>query len=71
MRQYKTSSKVTDTKQIVLSHLPFEAGVDVEIMVYPVGDKNRREISAAMLASEAVLQREWDTPEENEAWADL
>ncbi len=24
-----------------------------------------------MLASEAVLQREWDLPEEDEAWADL
>ena len=24
-----------------------------------------------MLASEAVLAREWDSPEEDEAWADL
>ena len=24
-----------------------------------------------MLASEAVLRREWDTPEEDEAWEDL
>jgi hypothetical protein len=24
-----------------------------------------------MLASEAVLRQEWDTPEEDEAWADL
>jgi hypothetical protein len=24
-----------------------------------------------MLASEAVLQRDWDLPEEDEAWADL
>ncbi|HYW74041.1 MAG TPA: hypothetical protein VE961_23665 [Pyrinomonadaceae bacterium] len=24
-----------------------------------------------MLASEAVLRREWDNPEEDEAWADL
>ncbi len=24
-----------------------------------------------MLASEQVLKREWDTPEEDEAWADL
>lgn len=26
---------------------------------------------ATMLASEAVLAREWDTPEEDEAWANL
>ncbi|HLA10763.1 MAG TPA: hypothetical protein VJ023_09230 [Pyrinomonadaceae bacterium] len=25
----------------------------------------------AMFASEAILRREWDTPEEDEAWADL
>lgn len=26
---------------------------------------------ATMVASEAALSREWDTPEEDEAWADL
>lgn len=26
---------------------------------------------ATMLASEAVLSRDWDSPEEDEAWADL
>lgn len=34
----------------------------------------RRHDSASfhtMLASEAVLRRDWDTPEEDEAWADL
>jgi hypothetical protein len=34
----------------------------------------RRESSEAfqtMLASEGVLSRDWDTPEEDEAWADL
>jgi prevent-host-death family protein len=29
------------------------------------------EVYQTMLASEAVLRREWDTPEEDEAWADL
>lgn len=29
------------------------------------------EVYQTMLASERVLRREWDTPEENEAWADL
>ena len=28
-------------------------------------------INETMLASEDVLRREWDTPEEDEAWADL
>lgn len=29
------------------------------------------ELYQTMLASEAVLRREWDTPAEDEAWADL
>jgi prevent-host-death family protein len=29
------------------------------------------EVYQTMLASEQVLRREWDTPEEDEAWADL
>ena len=31
----------------------------------------QQEALVAMLASETVLAREWDTPEEDEAWADL
>lgn len=29
------------------------------------------DVRRTMLASEAVLRRDWDTPEEDEAWADL
>lgn len=28
-------------------------------------------VSETMLASEAVLRRDWETPEEDAAWADL
>jgi prevent-host-death family protein len=31
----------------------------------------KEEALATMLASERVLAREWDTPEEDEAWQDL
>ena len=31
----------------------------------------RGEAMAAMLASERVLARDWDTPQEDEAWQDL
>ena len=31
----------------------------------------REEAAATMYASERVLAREWDTPEEDEAWQDL
>lgn len=30
-----------------------------------------RESRATMYATESVLEKEWDTPEEDEAWADL
>jgi hypothetical protein len=30
-----------------------------------------RDIPATMLLSEAVLAKDWDTPEEDKAWADL
>lgn len=33
--------------------------------------QQRGEAMATMLASEAVLARDWDTPEEDEAWRDL
>lgn len=35
----------------------------------PVPDKPESHLT--MLASEDVLRQEWDTPEEDEAWADL
>jgi hypothetical protein len=31
----------------------------------------QEEALATMLASERILAREWDTPEEDEAWQDL
>jgi hypothetical protein len=45
--------------------------------MFPMSVGARREIlnedssRLTMFASEAVLRREWDTPEEDEAWAHL
>lgn len=33
--------------------------------------KQKLEVYQTMLASEEILRREWDTPEEDAAWADL
>lgn len=33
--------------------------------------RQRLEAQATMIASERVLAKEWNTPEEDEAWADL
>jgi hypothetical protein len=34
-------------------------------------EKGKDYVLDTMLASEDVLRRDWDTPEENEAWANL
>jgi len=56
-----------------------ESGIknDVEIKVTPTGlkitplKKSKREISETVALSQRALAREWDTPEEDTAWAYL
>ena len=36
-----------------------------------IKQKRMRDISETMLLSEAALAKDWDTPEEDEAWAHL
>ena len=43
MKAYKTYSTITDSKQVVLSDLPFRIGEKVEILVLAVEDGNRAE----------------------------
>jgi hypothetical protein len=61
-----------------LQELPAEKLVVVYDFVSYLADREREETPAerseafqTMLASEAVLRRDWDRPEEDEAWADL
>lgn len=44
MKAYKTYSIITDTKQVVLSDVPFRAGEKVEILVFSAdnGDHDER-----------------------------
>ena len=50
---------------------------DVEIKVTPSGlkitptKKTKRKVSETLALSQNVLAREWDTPEEDTAWANL
>jgi len=50
---------------------------DVEIKVTPSGlkitpiKKKKRKVSETLALSQNVLAREWDTPEEDTAWANL
>ena len=56
-----------------------ESGIkkDIEIKVTPSGlkitpiKKKKREISETLTLSQQALAREWDTPEEDVAWANL
>jgi len=60
-----------------LLELPTEKLVVVYDFVSYLADREREapevvsEAFQTMLASEAVLRRDWDRPEEDEAWADL
>jgi len=58
--------------------LPVEKLAVVYDFVSYLADREREEAQErfseafqTMLASEAVLRRDWDRPEEDEAWADL
>ncbi len=50
---------------------------DIEIKVTPSGlkitpiKKTKRKVSETLALSQNVLAREWDTPEEDTAWANL
>ena len=47
-------------------------GVPSPLVVYvPAPDHGTPTLADITLASEAILRREWDTPEEDRAWADL
>jgi hypothetical protein len=52
-------------------HIPFDELIEVSVSHRRIRPKPLSEAYQTMLASEAVLSRDWDTPEEDEAWADL
>ena len=55
-----------------LRHLPPEKlSVVLDFVAHLIERQGASEAFETMLASEAVLRRDWDTPEEDEAWADL
>ena len=50
---------------------PDKLGVVYDFISYLVERGASSEAFQTMLASEDVLARDWNTPEEDEAWADL
>ncbi len=50
---------------------PEKLAVVLDFVSYLVEREFASESFQTMLASEAVLRRDWDTPEEDEAWAHL
>ena len=50
---------------------PEKLAVVFDFVSYLTDRQVKSESYLTMLASEAVLRRDWDRPEEDEAWADL
>jgi len=50
---------------------PDKLGVVYDFISYLIERSASSEAFRTMLASEEVLARDWNTPEEDEAWADL
>ena len=51
--------------------LPAACLADVTDFVAWIKQRKLSQIPETMLLSEAALSKEWDTPEEDEAWANL
>ena len=51
--------------------LPSTCVNEVVDFVAWIKQRKLRQIPETMLLSEAALAKDWDTPEEDEAWADL
>ncbi len=64
---------VTMPQIAVLLHRlpPDKLAVVYEFISYLLERRASSEAFQTMLASDDVLSRDWDTPEEDEAWADL
>ena len=63
------------TNRMVLQHeietLPTSCLGEVIDFVTWIKQRKVSQISETMLLSEAVLSKDWDTPEEDEAWENL
>lgn len=72
-----TDVVITRYNKPVVTVVPYEDYLAVRnaLLKHRAARRSRQhtedESLATMLASESVLGREWDTPEEDEAWADL
>jgi len=68
---------ITRYNKPIVTVVAYEDYLDIqdELIMRRVERGARRRVEgetlATMIASEQVLSREWNTPEENEAWADL
>ena len=54
-----------------LDSLPQEYFFEVADFVAWLKERKLRQVPETMLLSESALAKEWDTPEEDEAWANL
>jgi hypothetical protein len=64
---------MSDTEQLVLEIEKLPPAYKQEILNFVdfLKSKRKPQISETLLLSEASLAKDWDTPEEDEAWASL
>ena len=68
MRQPVTISQIEEQ----LRQLPPDKlAVVLDFVSYLANRQRSTDLSETMVASESMLRRDWDTPEEDEAWAHL
>jgi hypothetical protein len=64
---------MTAVNQLIneIETLPEDCFIEIMDFISYLKIKNNRHISETMLLSEKTLAKEWDTPEEDDAWAYL
>ena len=66
-----TAVSIADIEERLRHLSPEELGSVYDFVAYLADRRQAAQALATMLASEPVLRRDWDRPEEDAAWADL
>jgi len=65
------AASIADIEARLRQLTPEELGSVYDFVTYLADRRQAAHARATMLASEPVLRRDWDRPEEDAAWADL
>ncbi|MDP8229364.1 MAG: hypothetical protein P9M15_07925 [Candidatus Electryoneaceae bacterium] len=71
MPQMIEEESITEIEEILKRMSPDKRNIVYQFIVFLDSHQARSEAWQTMLASEEVLRKDWDSPEEDAAWADL